>query len=280
MKKLNIPFVVLAGALVLGVLLVTGVVTAQEDDASYDPVNILIPEIISEREHDTGAYTQGLLLYEGSFYESTGRRGESTLREVDPETGEVIRSIDVDETYFAEGLALVDDRLIQLTWTAEVAFVYDLETFELLETLEYSGEGWGLCYDGEYVWMSNGSSRLVARDPETFEIEINLPVFLFDAPIDQLNELECVDDSIYANVWQTDVIVEIDKASGQILSLINASALLTPEERAAMERQAVLNGIAYDPDEEVFYLTGKYWPKLFEVTFMQVDALSYEDLVQ
>ena len=227
----------------------------------------LEPQVLNTYPHDSNAFTQGLLLHDGLFYESTGLRGRSSLRKVEPETGEVAEQISIPQPYFAEGLALVDDKLIQLTWEAEEAFVYNLN-FERTGTFNYTGEGWGLCYDGENLYMSDGSATIDRRDPETFEVLEEVKVRLRGAPVVLLNELECVDDSIYANVWQTDSIVRIDKGSGQVTGRIDASGLLTDEERANLGSGGVLNGIAYNAEDETFYLTGKLWPKVFEVNFV------------
>lgn len=227
----------------------------------------LVPQIIAQYPHDSAAFTQGLLLYNGVFYESTGNYGQSTLRRVAIESGEVLQQIALESRYFAEGLALLpeSDRLIQLTWRENVAFVYDRGTFDLLDRLEYDGEGWGLCYDGGHLYMSNGSDRLYQRDPHTLEITRTIPVIQEGAPRNRLNELACVGDSVYANVWMSDEIVRIRKADGIITAIIDASALLTPEERAGVD---VLNGITYDASRSLFYVTGKYWPYVFLVDFV------------
>jgi glutaminyl-peptide cyclotransferase len=227
---------------------------------------ILVPEVVTEYPHDTNAFTQGILLHEGTFYESTGRIG--TLRQVELTTGEILRSVDVPVEYFAEGLALVDDKLIQLTWQAEEAIVYDLKTFEVIDTFSYPGEGWGLCFDGQSLYRSDGSDIIFQHDPDTFEITGQIYVTVQDEPVLQINELECVGDDIYANVWQTDYILQIEKATGYVNAVIDASRLLTAEERSALESNAVLNGIAYDEENDVFYITGKLWPKIFEVNFV------------
>ncbi|MBN1562256.1 MAG: glutaminyl-peptide cyclotransferase [Anaerolineae bacterium] len=245
---------------------------AQSDNPLFAEVEILKPEIISVRDHDASAYTQGLLLYEGSIYESTGRNGESTLREVDPATGKVLRSIDVPEEYFAEGLALVGDSLIQLTWKAQVAFIYDRATFEQTGTFAYEGEGWGLCYDGQYLYMSNGSPFLTVRDPETFDVIFSGLVTAQGSIVDNLNELECVGDYVYANVYQTNYIVRIDKTNGVVTAIIDAADLVPADERDASWTTAdVLNGIVYLPDSDTFLITGKYWPKMYEVIFVPVE---------
>ncbi len=242
---------------------------AQSDNPLYTPVKLLEPEVLSVRPHDTTAYTQGLLLHDGYLYESTGRHGASTLRKVDPQTGEVLQMIRVPDEYFAEGLALVDDRLIQLTWQSEVAFIYDRETFEQIGTYTYEGEGWGLCTDGRYLYMSDGTPFLDVRDPQTFELIFSGLVTVQGSLVERLNELECVGDYIYANIWQTDYIVQINKYNGVVVAVIDASNLLTEEERAQFDEQEVLNGIAYLPETDTFLITGKHWPKMYEVRFVE-----------
>jgi glutaminyl-peptide cyclotransferase len=239
-------------------------------DASNTPViaERLIPEVLAVYPHDPEAFTQGLLLYDGSLYESTGLYGRSTLREVDLKTGDIRRQLQLPDEFFGEGLERVDNRLIQLTWREETAFVYELDTFKLIETLSYETEGWGLCYDGESLFMSDGSDTLFRRDPISFAVTSTIPVTLDDEPIIHINELECAENVVYANIWLTDAIVRIDKASGQVTGYIDASDLLTAEERAALGADAVLNGIAYDPDNDTFLITGKLWPWLFEVRFV------------
>ncbi|TVR18976.1 MAG: alpha/beta fold hydrolase [Anaerolineaceae bacterium] len=227
----------------------------------------LVPQVIAQYPHDTRAFTQGLLLHNGVFYESTGNYGQSTLRRVAIETGEILQKIALESRYFGEGLALIpeNDRLIQLTWRENVAFVYDRETFDLLDTFSYDGEGWGLCYDGQHLYMSNGSDRLYQRDPHTFEVLRMITVTQEGEGRNRLNELACVGDSVYANVWMSDEIVRIRKADGIISAVIDASGLLMPEERANAN---VLNGITYDEAQSLFYVTGKYWPYMFLVDFM------------
>ncbi len=223
------------------------------------------PELLTTRPHDPTAFTQGLILYNGSLYESTGLYGQSSLREVDPATGTVIRQIPLAELYFAEGLERVEDRLIQITWQEQIAFVYDIATFTQIKTFTYEGEGWGLCYDGTALYMSNGSDQLTVRDPDTFVVRQTIPVTLDGQPVVRLNELECVGSTIFANIWQTDTIVQIDKVTGQVVASIQADGLLTPEEAAAAD---VLNGIVYLPATDTFLITGKLWPAMFEVRFV------------
>ena len=214
--------------------------------------------------HDTSAYTQGLLWWDGKLYESTGQYGTSDLRRLDPASGVVEQRVDIDAAFFGEGLARVDDQLIMLTWKAQRAFVFGLERFDRRRTFRYRGDGWGLCNDGRRLVMSNGSNRLTFRDLRTFEPVGDVAVTLRGLPLMQLNELECVGDSVYANVYQTDYLVRIDPSSGRVTHQIDASGLLTPAEA---RRADVLNGIAFDPRTERFYITGKLWPTMFEVAF-------------
>lgn len=244
---------------------------ATESTVEVSTVEFLVPQVLSVRPHDTASYTQGLLWHDGSLYESTGQMGTSYVREVNPETGETIRQVDAPDDVFGEGLVLVDDRLIEITWTTGIAYVYDLETFASIGTYNYEGEGWGMCYDGERIVMSDGSPNLFFRDPETFELIGQVPVTLDGQPVSNLNELECVADQVYANVWLTDSIVRIDAETGDITAFIDATGLLTEEERSAAGNNGVLNGIAYVPEEDVFFITGKLWPHLFEVQFVPSD---------
>jgi len=256
--------------------------SAQAQQEAFATPARLTVEVLASYPHDPQAFTQGLLWHEGVLYESTGLRGESSLRRVSLEDGEVQERLPVSRPaeqlsganplpdYFAEGLALVDERLIQLTWTEGEAFVYDLATFERLDTYRYEGEGWGLCYDGRYLYHSDGTSYLSLRDAQTFELIVKFMVTLQGQALaaNLLNELECVGDVVYGNLWQTDFIVQIDKRDGQVIGVIDATELLSEEERAALNPNAVLNGIAYNPESDTFYITGKLWPKLFEVRFV------------
>ena len=241
--------------------------TAAQPAAAVQPAAVVQSLSVRVRRafpHDPGAYTQGLLWWDGKLYESTGQYGRSDLRRLDPGTGAVERQVAISPAYFGEGLARVGDRLIMLTWKAQRAFVFGLERFDERRTFRYEGEGWGLCNDGGRLVMSDGSDRLTFRDPRTFEVLGEVAVTLRGFPLTQINELECVGDSVYANVYQTDFLVRIDPASGRVTHYIEASGLLTREEARGVD---VLNGIAFDPGAETFYLTGKLWPKMFEVTF-------------
>ena len=225
----------------------------------------LEPQILNSYPHDSEAFTQGLLFHEGKLYESTGLEGSSSLREVTVETGEVVRALPLADIYFGEGLAEINGDLLQITWQNGEAFRYDLETFELKDAYTYDTEGWGICYDGEQLYMSDGSATLYIRNAETFELESSIQVTRDGESVSALNELECVDEHIYANIWQTDDIVKLDKR-GRVVASIDASNVTAASGRAG-DPNAVLNGVAYNPESETFYLTGKLWPTLFEVTF-------------
>lgn len=235
------------------------------------PAARLRVEVLQSLHHDPHAFTQGLLWHDGGFWESTGLYGSSTLRRVDP-SGTVERQVSLPPSLFGEGLALVArpgesavGRLVQLTWQEHLALVWKPQTLVEVGEHRYQGEGWGLCWDGRRLVMSDGSDTLAFRDAETFEELGRVHVELDGRPLYNLNELECVGDAVYANVWMTQMIVRIDPRNGRVGAAIDASGLLTPEEAEGTD---VLNGIAYRPDTGTFYITGKLWPKMFEVRFV------------
>lgn len=219
-------------------------------------------EVIASYPHDPEAYTQGLQYVDGVLYEGTGLYGRSSLRRVELETGAIEQQINLDEQYFGEGIYVLEDRIYQLTWQSNVAFLYERENFELLDQFSYPTEGWGLTYDGEDLLMSDGSSTIFRRDPETFEEVGRFTVRDGDDPVNLLNELEYIDGSLWANIWLTDEVVIIDPSSGQIVGRIDFSGLLPSE--AAVNAE-VLNGIAYDEENNRIFVTGKLWPTLFEI---------------
>jgi len=227
-------------------------------------------QVIRSYPHDKDAFTQGLLLDGGKLYESTGLVGRSSLREVDLETGRVIRKVDVPPPIFAEGLALAGDRLIQLTWQNNRALQYDRRTFASRGEFTYPGEGWGLCTAGDQLVMSDGSANLTIRRAADFGVVRTVAVTMEGKPLDRLNELECVDGAVFANIWTKDLIVRIDPASGKVTHRIDAANLLSPMERQNPDQ--VLNGIAYDPADKTFLITGKLWPRLFRVKFVNAAA--------
>ena len=220
-------------------------------------------EVINTWPHDADAFTQGLLYHDGVFYESTGQIGESSLRKVEPATGKVLQKIDVPPPIFAEGLALLDGKLYQLTWENHKAFVYDMRTFQKLGEFHVDGEGWGLTEDGESLILSDGSNQIRFIDPATFRIKRTISVMDKGQPLRQLNELEYVKGEIYANIWHKDQIVRIDPQTGAVLGWIDLKGLLPSGQ--VSDEEAVLNGIAYDEAGDRLFITGKLWPKLFEI---------------
>ena len=221
--------------------------------------------IVNTYPHDPGAFTQGLVYEDGVLYEGTGLEGQSSLRKVDLESGEVLQIHELPAQFFGEGITVFGNEIVQLTWKSGQGFVYDKASFELLETFEYPTEGWGLTHDGEQLIMSDGTSVLRFLDPGTYEEtgRINVIISIVSSYIPPLNELEYVDGEIYANVWTEDRIARIDPATGQVVGWIDLTGLLGPEDRT--ERVDVLNGIAYDAEGDRLFVTGKWWPKLFEI---------------
>ena len=219
--------------------------------------------IVHTYPHDRLAFTQGLEYHDGLLYEGTGLRGRSTLREEDLETGKVIRKIDLAPDYFGEGITVLNGRVLELTWQSHLGFVYAESTFSLLRSFNYPGEGWGLSNDGTRIYMSDGSPQIRVWNPATLNEERRFTVHDGDRQIQLLNELECVRGELYANVWQTDRIVRISPRDGRVLGWIDAAGLLNSGDAA--EPDAVLNGIAYDSRNDRLFVTGKLWPKLFEI---------------
>lgn len=223
--------------------------------------------VVNTYPHDRAAFTQGLVYLDGVLYESTGLNGKSTLRSVELASGRVLQNRPVSAEYFAEGLAYLDNKLFQLTWQTGVAFVYDRMSFRPLATLKYPGEGWGLTTDGRQLILSDGSANLRFLDPATFREVRRMQVTDGGRPVTQLNELEWVKGEIYANVWQTDRLVRISPTTGKVLGWIDLAGLLSDSERYA--GVDVLNGIAYDAKGDRLFVTGKWWPKLFEIKLVK-----------
>jgi glutaminyl-peptide cyclotransferase len=219
--------------------------------------------VVHAYPHDAQAFTQGLIYLDGHLYESTGLNGQSTLREEDLETGRVLKEISVPSEYFAEGLTNWGNTLIQLTWKKHVAFVYDRASFRLLRTFHYPWEGWGLTQDGKHLILSDGTETIHFLDPETFAEVRSIRVTDHGKPVEQLNELEYIHGEIYANVWMTDRIARISPETGKVLGWIDLKGIL-PEIEIRGDG-AVLNGIAYDTAHNRLFVTGKLWPRLFEI---------------
>ena len=221
-------------------------------------------DVVHTYPHDVHAFTEGLLYLNGFLYESTGLEKHSSIRKVRLETGEVLQKIDIPPQYFGEGLVVWQRHLISLTWTSHVGFVFDLASLRLQRKFHYEGEGWALTQDGSRIIMSDGTAHLRFLDPSTLRETGRIGVSFEGSPIDRVNELEWVKGEIYANVWQTDWVLRIDPASGRVIGLINLAGLLTPAERTAGQTD-VLNGIAYDAEHDRLFVTGKNWPKVFEI---------------
>jgi glutaminyl-peptide cyclotransferase len=224
-------------------------------------------KIIHVYPHDRNAFTQGLEYRGGFLFEGTGLNGKSSLRKMDLESGKVLQEIRVDSQYFGEGITLLGERIVELTWQSHRGFVYDRNTFHLIRTFDYLGEGWGLANDGHQIYMSDGTAQIRIWDPTTFQETRRITVHDGRTPIESLNELECVHGEIYSNVWQTDRIARIAPADGRVTGWIDLSGLLTAADRA--EGADVLNGIAYDSLGDRLFVTGKLWPKLFEIQLVR-----------
>jgi glutamine cyclotransferase len=221
-------------------------------------------EVVLTLPHDTAAYTQGLVYHERFLWESTGRYGHSAVRKVNGRTGAVLQSAPLPDSLFGEGLALVGQDLVQLTWQSGVALYYDTDSLRAHRTVRYEGEGWGLCFDGRSLVMTNGSDSLYFRDPVSFEIQEARQVTADGRGVRGLNELECVGEFVYANVYQEDRILKIEGASGRVLGVMDGSQLRIFS-GVPMSPDAVLNGIAHDSVTGLFFLTGKLWPNVYVV---------------
>jgi glutaminyl-peptide cyclotransferase len=225
-------------------------------------IPILSVKILKTYPHDPHAFTQGLEYFDGFLYESTGETGQSSLRKVDLESGKVMQKADLAPEYFGEGLTIFRGKIYQLTWLSKIGFVYDLKTFRKLRDFHYYGEGWGLAHDDSNLILSDGTNTLRYINPETFEVVRRLEIYAGKEAVTNLNELECIGNDIYANVWHANRIARIDARTGQVRDWIDLSALAEKEQT---EPEAVLNGIAYDSARHRFFVTGKNWAHLFEV---------------
>jgi len=220
--------------------------------------------IVHTYPHDPDAFTQGLEYHDGYLYEGTGRYGKSSVRKVDLATGEVLQIHHLDSKYFGEGITIFNSRLIELTWMSHLGFIYHLADFSPIKTFRYPTEGWGLTNDGRRLIMSDGSATLYFLDPETLEITGRIKVTFNETPVTQLNELEYIRGAVYANVFQTNYIVAIDPRTGRVTRWIDLSGL-SDQAGVTFNPEAVLNGIAYDPNTDRMFVTGKLWGKLFQI---------------
>jgi glutaminyl-peptide cyclotransferase len=220
-------------------------------------------EVVNVYPHDTDAFTQGLVCHDGKFIESTGEVGHSSLRRVELETGKVLLKIDVPVPYFAEGATLLKGKIYQLTWQDGEGFVYDAWTFEKVGHFNYEGEGWGLANDGQSLILSDGTNRIRFLDPANFRVTKTIAVLDGKTPVVDLNELEYIKGEIYANVWHANRIARINPQTGAVVGWIDLTGIISPSE--LHDEEAVLNGIAYDEAQDRLFVTGKLWPKIFEI---------------
>ena len=239
-------------------------------NTSPSAIPICTVRIVNTFPHDRAAYTQGLVFEDGGFYEGTGLYGQSTLRRVVLESGEVVRATSLLPEYFGEGIVTWQDQIVQLTWKSGVGFIYDKGGFELLDTFPYPTEGWGITHDGTRLIMSDGTPVLHFWDPATFAEVGSVEVRAGAGPVTRLNELEYIEGKVFANIYQTDYIAIIDPDTGQVTAWIDLRGLLGPEDYA--EPVDVLNGIAYDASGGRLFVTGKLWPKLFEIEVLSPDG--------
>jgi len=220
-------------------------------------------QIVNIWPHDPNAFTQGLVVLDGKLLESTGQEGRSSLRNVDLQTGRILKQVEVPEPFFAEGIALLNNKIYQLTWQHQLGFIYDAQSFEKLGQFNYNGEGWGLTTDGQSLILSDGSNRIRFLDPDSFRVTKTIAVMDGKVPVDQLNELEFVNGEIYANIWHEDRIAVVNPQTGRVTAWIDLAGLLQPGD--VDDPEAVLNGIAYDQSSGRLFVTGKLWPRLFEI---------------
>jgi glutaminyl-peptide cyclotransferase len=238
-----------------------------EQAPPMEEIPVYTYEIVETYPHDKKAYTQGLVFHDGMLYESTGQYGESSLRKVELKKGKVKKKLEVTGQYFAEGMTILNGKIYQLTWQQNKGFIYDLKDFKLESEFNYDGEGWGLTSDGQSLIISDGTSQLRFIEPATFRLLKTISVIGDGQPLMDINELEYIHGEIYANIWKTDRIARIDPRTGRLLAWIDLSGL-RPEE-TMRNSENVLNGIAYDQEHDRLYVTGKRWPKLFEIRLKQ-----------
>jgi len=252
---------------ILRVLLLAGLLITAEAWAQVPVYSYRVVETLPHRDH---AFTQGLLVHDGHLYEGTGRYGQSEIARLQLTDGKVLRRRALPDRYFGEGIAIVGDRLFQLTWRANIVFVYDRDSFEVVSNHYHPGEGWGLTYDGRHLILSDGSATLQFIEPEGFQVQRRLDVRLDGQAVSRLNELEYIDGEIWANVWQTDRIVRIDPDSGAVNAIVDLGGLA--ERTRASGGDTVLNGIAWDAETRRLYVTGKLWSDLFQIELRPATA--------
>lgn len=255
--KLSFPvFIILSGGVFILFCL-------YPKNRNYDAPAISTYKVINSFDHDRKVFTQGLVFDDGFLYEGTGLYGNSQLRKVELETGKVLQTYKLPNEFFGEGITIYGDKIIQLTFRSNVGFVYDKNSFKLLRKFNYPTEGWGITHNGTHLIMSDGTPMLYFLDPQTFEQIHKIEVREQETPVWGLNELEYIEGQIYANIWPTERIARISPDTGQVIGWIDMTGLLTGQDHN--EPVDVLNGIAYDPTNKRLFVTGKFWPKLFEI---------------
>jgi glutamine cyclotransferase len=242
------------------------IILIKDEPADITPVNYTV-EVVKEYPHDPKAFTQGLVIEDGVLYEGTGLYGNSTLRRVDLETGDILQVHVLSDKFFGEGITVFDSKIIQLTWKAEIGFVYDTQSFDLIGEFSYSTQGWGITNDGTRLIMSDGTANLYFLNPETYEVTGQVEV-RDKEPVLRLNELEYINGEVYANVWQTDKIAIINPNTGQVTGWIDLTGIYTPE---SSNTDDVLNGIAYDTEGNRLFVTGKRWSQLFQIELIAIE---------
>ena len=257
--------------LVIGLLVLTGVYfiyhySNLKSSTNSNAIPVYSYKVANTYPHDQSAFTEGLVFEDGVLYEGTGLRGYSNLRRVKLETGEILQICELPPQFFGEGVTIYGNKIIQLTWQSHIGFVYDKYSFKLLQEFNYPDEGWGITHDGKNLIMSDGTSTLHFLNPETFEEISQIEVSANNVSVTRINELEYIQGEIYANIWQTERIARIDPLTGQVIGWIDLKGILSPEDDS--ETVDVLNGIAYDAKNDRLFVTGKFWPKLFEIELM------------
>jgi glutamine cyclotransferase len=241
----------------------SNILSAENNTTAADEISY---RIVNTYPHAKDSFTQGLEYYEGYLYEGTGLYGRSSLRKVKLETGQVIKIINLDKEYFGEGITILNNKIYQLSWQNNTAFVYDLD-FNLIKRFNYNGEGWGLCNNGQYLIMSNGSEFIYFRDPDSFKVIKIIKVVFNNQALKNINELEFIKGYIYANIWQKDIIVKINPSSGKVEDYLDLENIL---DKSKYDYNIdVLNGIAYLENNDSFLITGKFWPKIFEIKLLK-----------
>lgn len=249
----------------------TGSSSTEQKQTETEATPVYGYKVVNTYPHDYHAFTQGLQYVDGLFYEGTGLNGQSTIRKVDVKTGKPFKVQSISDQYFGEGVTFLNGKLYELTWQTHIGFVYDASTFAKLKSFNYPTEGWGITNDGKRLIVSDGSPNLFFWDPDTLKEIGKITVTDQGAPIANLNELEYIKGEIYANIWQTDRIARIDPKTGKVNSWIDLSGLLKPEDIPADAQPDVLNGIAYDEKGDRLFVTGKLWPKLYEIKLVKKD---------